>query len=199
MLERVEERADGPHLEFSLAISAHSEPCWPHSAKAHLTICVGEVLRLTLCSENTGSTPLHLSEALHTYYAVSHVEQVHIEGLAGLAYLDCLNDSREKHTGAAPDTLVGITRAYLDTPDRLVIHDPGWGRKIVMQTHDSHSTVIWNPGAVSAAQIDQFHPQAWQQMLCVESANLATAVRTLSPGERCQLDLWITAHAMTGR
>ena len=144
-LERVEERADGTHHEFSLAISAHSDPCWPHSAKAQLTICVGEALHLTLCSENTGSTPLHLSEALHTYYAVSHVEQVHIEGLAGLAYLDYLDyldDWREKHPDAAPDTLAGITRAYLDTPDRLVIHDPGWGRKIVLQTHNSHSTVI---------------------------------------------------------
>lgn len=46
-------------------------PGWPHPAALRMLFRFGERLTLRLTSENLGSKPLVLSQALHTYFAVS--------------------------------------------------------------------------------------------------------------------------------
>ncbi len=58
-------------------------PGWPHPAALRMLFRFGERLTLRLTSENLGSKPLVLSQALHTYFAVSDSREIAIEGLEG--------------------------------------------------------------------------------------------------------------------
>jgi glucose-6-phosphate 1-epimerase len=56
-----------------------------------------------------------ISQALHSYFAVSDVRKVHVEGVDGLTYIETLDDwKRVKQSGDL--TFSGETdRIYLDT------------------------------------------------------------------------------------
>lgn len=54
----------------------------------------GERLTLRLTSENLGSKPLVLSQALHTYFAVSDSREIAIEGLEGARYIETLRTGK---------------------------------------------------------------------------------------------------------
>src|SRR5690606_24767504 len=65
-------------------------PGWPHRAGLTLRVELGTALRLTLSTHNLGESPLVVSQALHTYFAVSDCRQVVVGGLDGAAFIDTL-------------------------------------------------------------------------------------------------------------
>ena len=48
----------------------------------------GELLRVDMRVQNTGSSAFDFTAALHTYIEVSDVEKAKVRGLKGLDYLD---------------------------------------------------------------------------------------------------------------
>jgi glucose-6-phosphate 1-epimerase len=57
---------------------------------------LGDQLQLTLTSYNLGNTSVTLSQALHSYFAVSDVRQVQVEGVDGLGYIETLADWEQR-------------------------------------------------------------------------------------------------------
>lgn len=53
---------------------------------------IGRTLEQQLITENTGSTPVTFTQALHNYFKVSDAMQVSVSGLDGLSYLDKFED-----------------------------------------------------------------------------------------------------------
>lgn len=154
-----------------------------------LTIGVGRSLRLTLAVHNAGAAPARFEEALHSYFAVSDVEQVRVHGLEGTSYLDKTQAMARKRGAAGPVAISAETdRVYLDTTATVTIEDPGWSRRIAIKKTGSASTVLWNPWVAKARAMPDFGDDEWPQMLCVETANVGEQAKTLAPGE---------THAMT--
>src|SRR5690606_9753835 len=83
-------------------------------------------------------------------------------------------------------------RLYLDVPDRLSIRDPQWRRRIHLQTSGSRSAIVWNPWIDKSRRLSQFAEDAWQRMLCIETANVLDDILQLAPGARHTLSvtLW---------
>jgi len=152
-----------------------------------LQITLGQTLSQRLHTRNLGSAPFALTQALHSYFAVSHAAQVGIEGLEGLPYQDKLR-------GMAPG--VQRTAFALDGAcDRIYHHaasaapahryalvDPGWQRQIVVQTQGSQSVVVWNPGSEGARRMADVPDDGWQAYFCIEAANAGPDVVALAPG-----------------
>ncbi|WP_303699464.1 D-hexose-6-phosphate mutarotase [Pseudomonas aeruginosa] len=166
-----------PHVEFALALG-------------------DEALQLTLDNHNAGAHPLAFSQALHSYYAVSDVRQVRVEGVQGCRYHDALQDWRPCRQDAAPVIEAETDRVYLDVPARLAIEDPGWQRRIVLDSQGSTSAVLWNPWIDKARRLSQFAGDAWQRMLCVETGNLLEDAPRLAPGQSHRLSLRIHEQAL---
>ena len=155
-----------------------------------LQVTLGETFRQTLDSHNLGETPFELTQALHSYYAVSHAQRVAIDGVQGLSYIDRLRDLAQD-VQMAPFALGrACDRTYehpLETADsrshRYTLVDSNWQRSIVIDVEGSRSVVVWNPGHENARQMPDVPDAGWPDFMCIEAANAGPDVIHLLPGE----------------
>ncbi len=182
------------HLRFTCPQPEEGLPGWPHAVEVALDVRLGTHLQVSLCSENKGSRAVWISQALHTYYAVSDVQRVSVYGLENSRYIETLDQWREC-TESNTLTFQGETdRIYFDLPSRLELHDEGWKRRVMIDTHGSRSAVLWNPWIDKAQRLSQYAPDAWQRMLCIETANVWNDCVELKPGTHHQItmNVWST-------
>ena len=143
------------------------------------TITVGRALVMRLDVYNRGGEPASFEAALHTYLHVGDVRRVSITGLEGTVYIDKAQGGARKSHDDVPITIDRETdRVYLGTESPVQIRDPVLGRTITVDKSGSRSTVLWNPWSGKAAAMPDMDPEAWAEMVCVETANVAeNAVR----------------------
>ena len=185
----IDQQDDGVSLEFVYNSAEQPLPAWPHAVELKLRIQLDDKLHLQLSNRNLGDTPVAISQALHSYFAVSDIHQVRVDGLQGCHYLETLEDWQQRAQDG-PLGFAGETdRIYLDTPAQLGILDPLWQRRICMHSSGSSSAVLWNPWIDKAQRLSQFADDAWTGMLCIEHANVMSDILTLAPGAEHRLDL----------
>ncbi len=183
-------------IDFTLPQALGHLPGWPHTVALNLSIVMGEQLNLTLCSENLGSDPVTISQALHSYFAVSDVRQVRVEGVAGLNYIETLANWEQRNQQGDLGFAGETDRIYLQAPEQLSIVDPAWNRRILLRSSGSRSAVIWNPWTDRAAELIDMANDGWQRMLCIETANVWDDLVQLAPGARHTLSLSIGSEPL---
>ncbi|PHN52777.1 aldose epimerase [Pseudomonas syringae] len=190
--------ADGDALlvEFVLPEAEGHLPGWPHNVALKLSIRLDHALNVSLVSYNCGAEPVTFSQALHTYFAVSDVRQVSIEGLDGLRYIETLANWEEREqTGDL--TFTGETdRIYQDTPGVLSVIDPEWQRRIHIRSTGSKSAILWNPWIEKTGTFTDMAADGWQRMVCVETANVLDDVVTLAPDQMHVLGVSIWGESL---
>ncbi|WP_263263683.1 D-hexose-6-phosphate mutarotase [Pseudomonas sp. RIT-PI-S] len=183
-------------LTFLLPEADGRLPGWPHAARLELKIVLADTLSLSLTTLNLGVDTLHLSQALHTYFAVSDVRQVAVEEVAGLQYVETLEDWEQRTQSGQLEVTGETDRVYLQTPARLSIADSGWDRRILIDTQGSASAVIWNPWIERAAALPDMTNDGWQRMFCIETANVLADARVLAPGESHTMTVTFSSEAL---
>ena len=179
---------DGVQLSLQLDAS-QGLSAWPHAAILQLHIELGERLTIRLDNHNLGSEPLAISQALHTYFAVSDIRKVAVQGLAGCPYHETLEQWQLREQVGDLSFSGETDRVYLDVPAHLQIVDQGWQRRIHLRTQGSHSAIVWNPWIDKAHTLSGFADAAWQHMLCIENANVLADQLLLAPNQRHSLTL----------
>lgn len=150
---------------------------------------LGAELRQSLHTENQSGAPFPLTQALHSYFAVSHAERVAIDGLQDLHYSDKLRDYAADVQTQPFALEQACDRIYASQDNSLyVIRDSAWQRAIEIEVHGSRSVVVWNPGAATARNMVDVPDESWPDFFCVEAANAGLDVIDLAPGQ---------AHAIT--
>lgn len=162
---------------------------------------IGSELSQTLITDNLGTEPVSLTQALHSYFAVGDAMQLSLQGVDGLHYADKLDGNAYVQAGdwrldEARDP-GRCDRIYATTGDRFTLVDPVLARRIELTTEGSHTLVVWNPGAAGAAAMADVPDAAWREFVCVEVANAGDEVITLAPGDRHRLgqQLRLLPHA----
>ncbi|MBX8570391.1 D-hexose-6-phosphate mutarotase [Pseudomonas cichorii] len=190
------EDGDALLVEFVLPQAEGHLPGWPHNVALKLSIRLDHALNVSLVSYNNGSETVSFSQALHTYFAISDIHQIHIEGLDSLRYIETLENWEERQQ-SGDLTFVGETdRIYKDTPPLLSIVDPEWKRRVHIQTSGSKSAVLWNPWIEKTSKLADMKPEGWQRMVCVETANVLDDVVTLAPQDMHVLGISIWSEAL---
>jgi glucose-6-phosphate 1-epimerase len=195
---------DEVHLTFTLGPSEVTRALGFDHFRVAYRMTIGKRLRLEMmvandldAAEGKGS-PLVFEEALHTYFAVSDIEQVTLTGLGGTAYLDKQDGARRK---VQPEGAMRLTeetdRVYLETTATCVVEDVPAARRIVVEKSGSHSTVVWNPWAEGTAKMADMEPDGWRKMLCVESANVGESAVSLKPGGTHTMRVGISVEALS--
>jgi glucose-6-phosphate 1-epimerase len=176
-------------LGFRLMPNPARQAQWPFATPLEIRHTVGAALEIELRTRNESAAPVVIGEALHTYFDVSDVRGIRIEGLDGCEYLD-KTDKEKRQSQQGPVVFAGETdRVYLNTAADCLIEDPGLNRRIRIEKRGSASTVIWNPGQEKAARLGDLGEDGYLRMVCVESANVLDNVITLAPGEEHRL--WV--------
>ncbi|MFK8332599.1 D-hexose-6-phosphate mutarotase [Pseudomonas sp. BJa5] len=195
-LADITQQGSAVRVDFNLPDTQGDLPGWPHNVELKLCIVMAEQLSITLTSYNLDNVPVTISQALHSYFAVSDVRQVQVEGVDGLGYIETLANW-EQRTQAGSLGFAGETdRIYLQAPERLSIVDPAWNRRIHLTASGSRSAVIWNPWTDRAAELTDMADDGWQRMLCIETANVWDDVVTLKPGASHSLGLSISSEPL---
>jgi glucose-6-phosphate 1-epimerase len=184
-------------LVLAYQTDQHDAVLWPGRAGVQLKVMIAETLRLELETRNTGSEPFLLTQALHTYFWISDVAFVRVEGLRGCAYLDNLDGLKRKVEQSERIRIDReVDRIYLGDTRRIVLADEGFPtrRRVVIDSEGSASAVVWNPWADKTIRLgDMGAPDAFRTMLCVETANAGDDAITLAPGASHRVSVGYTA------
>ena len=136
------------------------------------------VLRLVLSMLNCGEQPVAISSAMHTYFAVDAIENVAIDGLEDVRFLDALTNRQSSESG--PIRITGETdRVYLDCDNDITIRDGSHYTEILRE--GSRSAVVWNPWIDKSRRLADFGDEEYHQMVCVETTNALEDTRILEP------------------
>ncbi|MEE2731245.1 MAG: D-hexose-6-phosphate mutarotase [Pseudomonadota bacterium] len=171
VLDSVASNEDGVTLRFQFPTNNWPAP-FPNGVELSLEMVIGSELQLTLTTKNSSDQTLHFSQALHSYFAISDVNQMEIGQLEGVTFMDTLDDWREK----TEDTPIQIgqetDRIYVDTPELIVVRDRQWNREIQVSSSTAKSAVVWNPWIEKGLRLSQFGEESYREMVCVETASV---------------------------
>ncbi|HEX8523130.1 MAG TPA: D-hexose-6-phosphate mutarotase [Tepidisphaeraceae bacterium] len=177
--------------------SDETRKIWPHAYRATFTFTVGPTLKMALAVTNTGPAPFTFEEGLHTYFAISDIAQVSVDGLRGHWYRD--RTVSEESAFDKEDRITfsrRVDRLYRDARGTAVIRDPGLKREIVVSKENSATTVVWNPHTIAAGEFADLDAAEPQRFVCVESCNARDNAYTLQPGETHTLTTMIGVRAI---
>ncbi len=148
-----------------------------------MEVLVGSELHVSLVIVNTGKEKMSFSAALHSYFNISDIASVSVEGLANCKYLDTLDHIFKVQKGII--TFDAETdRVYLNTQAACIIDDPGFNRRIRIAKSGSNSTVVWNPWIEKSKRMPDFGDEEYHTMLCIETTNAENDARIIAPAER---------------
>jgi len=173
-------------IVFRLLQQKEHAAFWPHSTELELQVIVGPTLDLNLITRNKGTAAITISQALHSYFAVSDISQVAIKGLEYCQFIDALDDWQRKVETAPISIDAEIDRIYQNTQPTCVLEDTGWQRRINIETTNSQSSVVWNPWIDKSARLGDMGDGGYLNMLCIETGNIADdRVSIAAGGELC--------------
>lgn len=146
-----------------------SHPIFPNRYSLRLRVQVGKELRVTLATTNRGEHDFQFSAALHTYFQISDIANIKIDGLDHVPFLSKVHNFA-RFVEPGPIEIAGqVDRVYLDTASTCTIHDSGWQRQIEIEKAGSRTTVVWNPWAELSAAAPDLGPDAYRHYVCVET------------------------------
>ncbi len=174
---------DDGELELQLAPALTAE----RGLRLQMQLRIGGQLRQQLATENTGTSPVTFTQALHSYFRVGDARRVEVDGLDGLLYLDKYEDYaqlRQQHWSLRDPRDPGRSdRIYTGAGGYYVLRDPVLQRRIEIRSEGSQTLVAWNPGAEAAAKMADVG-DGWHDYVCLEVANAGPEQITLAPGAR---------------
>lgn len=171
-------------IRLGLSDNQYTSSLWPHAFDLVFIITVDEEVHLELIAKNTGEEDFTISQAFHSYYHVSEINKVWAQGLDGCTYIDKVDNFQKKSQRGRLEIKGETDRVYVDTAGDCLIHDPGLERKIRIKKQGSTSTVIWNPWIAKARQLRDLGDEDYTKFICVETANAADDLISLSPGSK---------------
>ena len=170
-------------IRLGLQSSEETKTYWPHDFCAEMCITVGQSLTVSFKVTNTSQEAFEYTSALHSYFTLSSVENISIEGLANTGYHNQLNGANGKQEEEILQISEPITRHYLDTEATCVIEDPIFRRRIRIEKEGSKTTTVWNPGAETCAKMVDLPDDSYHAFVCIETVNAFDDFVGLAPGE----------------
>jgi glucose-6-phosphate 1-epimerase len=171
---------------------------WPGEFRLVHRVTFGSQLTLELVCTNTGTTPLHFEEALHTYNRVADVQHVRVLGLDTVRFLGNTDSNKEKAQRGDVAITSQTDNAYLNTRDTVELLDPNMRRRIRLAKANSLTTVVWNPWREKASEMRDLGNDEWTQFLCVEASNILNAAINLAPGQEHRMTAILTVERLYG-
>uniref|UniRef100_A0A1D1YCZ0 glucose-6-phosphate 1-epimerase n=2 Tax=Anthurium amnicola TaxID=1678845 RepID=A0A1D1YCZ0_9ARAE len=173
------------YVDLLLRPSEEDLKCWPHCFEFRLRVSLGMDGDLSMISRirNIDGKPFSFAFAYHTYFSVSDISEVRIEGLETLDYLDNLC-RRERFTeqGDALTFESEVDRVYLGSPNVVAVLDHEKKRTFLIRKEGLSDIGVWNPWEKKSKSMIDFGDEEYKQMLCVDGAAVERPI-TIRPGE----------------
>jgi glucose-6-phosphate 1-epimerase len=170
-------------IVLQLCSSDETKKYWPFDFCAEMIFIVGTKLEVSLKITNTSDEPIKYTAALHSYFSVSAIENISIEGLEDTHYQDQLDGGDYIQEEKLLTIGNAETRHYYNTTNDCAIHDPYFNRRITIEKRGSTNTTVWNPWVDTCAQMKDMPDDGYETFVCLETVNKINGVIQLAPGE----------------
>lgn len=187
-LKSIENKEDNLTIQLNPKAEAVAAAGFGHLSLT-LTLRLGESCELILETENHSQEHVSLSQGFHSYFLISDVKNIELQGFAGKNYLDKTKNFAELNAAEEPLIDQEIDRIYLECVEGITMIDKGFSRRLTIHSN-SANVVLWNPWQEKAAAMADFGDSEYLQMLCIENIHANQANITLAPGER----MCLSAH-----
>jgi glucose-6-phosphate 1-epimerase len=180
-LVRVEEpRSTLTQLYFRLNSDAHTRSLWEYEFTLEVIITIGQNLTIEMISTNRDTKPFMLTQAFHTYFAISEISNVTIYGLENISFINTLNNSCEVQN--APIKIRSETdRVYENFDGDIILED--LQRILRIRVRNLCSVIVWNPWREKCSKMSDMCSDDYKKFCCIESANAFSNYVMVRPGE----------------
>lgn len=184
----------GNQIVLQLCSSDETKKYWPHDFCAEMIFTIGAKLELSLKITNPSEVEWDYTCALHSYFSVSAIQNISVEGLEKTRYQNQLDGG--DYIQETPLLVIDkpTTHHYYDTLSDCLIHDPVFGRRIRIEKEGSKNSTVWNPWVETCAQMGDMPDNAYETFVCVETVNKINDEIRLAPGESHQTTTIISAE-----
>jgi glucose-6-phosphate 1-epimerase len=141
----------------------------------------GSELEVILETHNPNEIPIVVSGALHSYFAVSDIEQVRIVNLEGAHYLDGVGKPTEQVQKGVIEFHREVDAIYDSSCSVLLVDDLS-GRTILIEKSGSPSTVVWNPWVEKSKTLGDLPDDGYLNFCCVEATIANDKAVIVMPG-----------------
>ncbi|KAK2449958.1 putative glucose-6-phosphate 1-epimerase [Trifolium repens] len=165
-------------VDLLLKSSEEYQYQWPHSFELRLRVYLTTDGDLTLISRvrNIDGKPFSFSFSYHTYLLASDIDEIRIEGLETLDYLDNLsNQKRSTDEGNALTFESEVDRFYLSAPDTILVMDHEKRRTYLVRKKGLPDVAVWNPWETAGWSL-WWKKEEYKQVLCVDGADVENPV-----------------------
>ncbi|MDT8337903.1 MAG: D-hexose-6-phosphate mutarotase [Sulfurimonas sp.] len=165
-------------LTFRLTNSNQTLKIWLYKFELELHVTISDKLTMELKTTNIDDKEFEITQALHSYFKVSHISNVSVKGLDKKPYLDALTYKNEVQEGDISFNQE-VDRVYQEVDGKIVLKDKK--REIIINNDGSSSVVVWNPWIEKTSRMSAMKKDAYEHMLCIESANAFDDARVVKP------------------
>lgn len=165
---------------------------WNYKFELKLKITISDKLTMQLTTTNLDEKSFKITQALHTYYQISDISNISIQGLSGKPYLDALTNKISKQNGDITFEQE-VDCVYQEVNNTIFLTDKN--RTITIQNEGSSSVVVWNPWIEKCKRMSGMENDAYKEFVCIESANAYDDFKILLPHPKSTSSLTLTAHA----
>ena len=181
-LDNIAESADGDlEISFLFQPSEADLRIFPCLFSAQLTILLANDLTLSLSVRNNSDDTMPLSFAMHSYFAVSGLSALGLNGVEGSEYLDNCQQLARFIQDEALHFTGEIDRVYEGLSGRQCITDTQ--RNIVINGRGCDTVVVWTPGEALAKDMADVGPH-FSEYVCVERGMAFADELQLAPGQQ---------------
>ena len=176
-------------LSLRLSDNEESRSLWDYHFELTLRITLSDRLKLELTTTNKDTKAFTLTQAFHTYFAISDIQNIHIDGLEGKPYLDALEQSQKIQKGSITFHRE-FDAVYQDVEKTIRLIDTN--KTSTISTQGSTSCVVWNPWIDKCSRMSAMQADAYKKFVCIESANAYDDFKILQPQESHTLAVTFT-------
>ena len=196
MREVISTQDGATQVKMGLQDTAETRKIWDYSFDLEMVITVGKILTVELITRNTDRQPFTITQALHTYFRVGDLNRVAVIGLEDNDYIDKVDSGKQKTQSGTITFSEECDRIYLDVRPELSIEDRALERKIKIAATNSHTAIVWNPGAEVAEKMADLGAEDYLNFVCVETANAANETITVAAGDESKITARYTVEAL---
>lgn len=165
---------------LSLRDTDISRALWNNKFELILKITVSNQLSIELTTVNKDKKSFTITQALHSYFQISGISNIAIQGLDKKPYLDALTGIIHHQEGDITFDKE-IDRVYQEVDENIILKDTK--RTIELVHSGSLSSVIWNPWIEKGKRMSAMSDEAYKEFVCIETANAYADFKVLEPGE----------------
>jgi len=173
---------DSETTEVTLVLkdTPQSRKIWNYIFELEVVFIIGKTLKVTLTTYNRGEKEFMITEALHTYFNISDINNISISGLEKVEFIDTLcNEKRREFETISIDS--ECDRVYQGKSENIELRDTD--RTIFIKAEGSNSTVVWNPWIEKGSKMNGIKEEGYKEFVCIESANAFDDKIFLKEGE----------------